>query len=134
MAASPLCPLMTKVRFSCPACAKAHSDAVRITRKSEQVCHILPLIRNLLLDFKTAAILHAFRCSHVSHSSYKRGSYKRGCQEKNLPPAPRRDAGVVICIQPRLVSSRGCWFGRFGSPRIPAAMPTPVACPNSTVS
>src|ERR1700730_18521908 len=68
MAASPLCPLMTKVRFSCPACAKAHSDAIRITRKSEQVCHILPLIRNLLLDFKTAAILHAFRCAHISHS------------------------------------------------------------------
>src|ERR1700736_4300355 len=88
MAASPLCPLMTKVRFSCPACAKAHSDAVRITRKSEQVCHILPLIRNLLFDFKTAAILHAFRCSHVSHSSYK-----RGCQEKNLPPRPSERRG-----------------------------------------
>src|ERR1700693_792722 len=30
-------------------------------------------------------------------------SYERGCQEKKLLPAPRRDAGVVICIQPRLI-------------------------------
>ena len=27
-------------------------------------------------------------------------SYKRGCQEKRLLPAPRRDAGVVTYIQP----------------------------------
>jgi hypothetical protein len=39
----------------------------------------------------------------------------------------------------RLASSpasllEGLWSCRFGSPRIPAAMPAPVACPNITVS
>ena len=44
------------------------------------------------------------------------------------------DVDVVTCIQPRLISWRGRWFGRFGSPRISAAIPTPVVCPNLTVS
>ena len=63
-----------------------------------------------------------------------RGSGIACCQEKRLLPAPRRDAGVVTYIQPSH-SRKGDWFGRFGSPQIAAAMPTPVACcPNSTVS
>jgi hypothetical protein len=33
-------------------------------------------------------------------------SYERGCQEKILLPAPRRDAGVVTYIQSRLVLGR----------------------------
>ena|ERR1039458_9783630 len=30
-------------------------------------------------------------------------SYERGCQEKKILPAPREDADVVTCIQPRLI-------------------------------
>ena len=33
-------------------------------------------------------------------------SYERGCQEKRLLPAPRRDAGVVTYVQPRLILAR----------------------------
>jgi hypothetical protein len=39
----------------------------------------------------------------VGDKSPLRSSYERGCQEKKLLPAPRRDAGVVTCIQPRLI-------------------------------
>ena len=31
---------------------------------------------------------------------------ERGCQEKRLLPAPRRDAGVVTYVQPRLILAR----------------------------
>jgi hypothetical protein len=47
-----------------------------------------------------------FNTHSLSHSSYERGSYERGCQEKRLLPAPRRDTGVVTCIQPRLILGR----------------------------
>src|SRR5271167_2839065 len=46
-------------------------------------------------------------------------SYERGCQEKRLLPAPRRDAGLVTCIQPShsrkgecLAASARCRFQR----------------------
>jgi hypothetical protein len=32
--------------------------------------------------------------------------YERGCQVKKLLPAPRKDAGVVTYIQPRLIRGR----------------------------
>ena len=32
-----------------------------------------------------------------------RSSYEKGCQGKNVLPAPLRDAGVVTCIQPHLI-------------------------------
>src|ERR1700694_656904 len=42
----------------------------------------------------------------VGGTSPLHSSYERGCQEKRLLPAPRRDAGVVTYIQPRLVLGR----------------------------
>src|ERR1700690_530938 len=69
----------------------------------------------------------------VGEKSPLHSSYERGCQEKRLLPAPRRDAGVVTYIQPSH-SRKGDWFGRFGSPQIAGVMPTPVACPHSIVS
>ena len=37
------------------------------------------------------------------HKSPYHSSYKRGCQEKKLLPAPLGDAGVVTYIQPYLI-------------------------------
>ena len=39
----------------------------------------------------------------IGVTSPYRSSYEKGCQEKKLLPAPLRDAGVVTCIQPRLI-------------------------------
>src|SRR6202158_4236837 len=36
-------------------------------------------------------------------ASQLRSSYEKGCQGKNYPPAPLRDAGVVTYIQPHLI-------------------------------
>jgi hypothetical protein len=41
-----------------------------------------------------------------SEKSLFHSSYERGCQEKRLLPAPRRDAGVVTYIQPRYIFAR----------------------------
>src|ERR1700730_10084644 len=40
---------------------------------------------------------------HYCEKSPLHSSYERGCQGKKLLPAPREDAGVVTCIQPRLI-------------------------------
>src|ERR1700691_4043430 len=39
----------------------------------------------------------------ASYKSRLRLSYERGCQGKNILPAPLEDAGVVTCIQPDLI-------------------------------
>jgi hypothetical protein len=56
-----------------------------------------------------------WRRKAFGEKSLLRSSYKRGCQEKRLLPAPRRDAGVVTYIQPSH-SRKGDLVGRFGSP------------------
>src|SRR5580700_6628268 len=44
-------------------------------------------------------------------------SYKRGCQEKRLLPAPRRDAGGVTYIQPS-DSRKGDWLAALARRRL----------------
>src|SRR5580693_5370006 len=44
-------------------------------------------------------------------------SYKRGCQEKRLLPAPRRDAGGVTYIQPSH-SRKGDWLAALARRRL----------------
>jgi hypothetical protein len=46
---------------------------------------------------------------------------KEDVKKKILPPPLAGDVDVVTCIQPRLLPKGGFWFGRFGSPRLPAA-------------
>jgi hypothetical protein len=41
-----------------------------------------------------------------SHWGAAKWSYKKGCQEKTLPPSLREDVDVVACIQPRLRPGR----------------------------
>src|ERR1022692_4227513 len=48
-------------------------------------------------------ILKTMRLAIVVETSRFHSSYERGCQEKKILPAPREDADVVTCIQPRLI-------------------------------
>src|SRR5580693_10656882 len=44
-------------------------------------------------------------------------SYERGCQEKRVLPAPRRDAGVLTYIQPSH-SRKGDWLAALARRRL----------------
>jgi hypothetical protein len=58
-----------------------------------------------------------WRRKAFGEKSLLRSSYKRGCQEKRLLPALRRDAGVVTYIQPSH-SRKGDWLAALGRRRL----------------
>src|SRR5438552_519557 len=83
---------------------------------------------------KTLAPRKAIGDLSFGEKSPLHSSYERGCQGENSSPFPPRRPGSGD-LHPALSPSwRGFWFYRFGSPRMAAAMPAPVADPNSTVS
>src|ERR1700690_3551066 len=62
---------------------------------------------SLLVGFSTTNFTRAWEPTLSWNQLHS--SYERGCQEKRLVPAPRRDAGVVTYIQPSR-SRKGDWF------------------------